>query len=54
MSLASATQTVEVTEHPTLIQNENANLATTISTLQLENLPAPGNDMTAYASPRPV
>ncbi len=42
-----------MTEAAPLLQNDNANLATTYNTLQLENLPAPGNDMTAYAFSAP-
>ena len=46
-------EVVQVTESVPLLQNENANLATTYNTQQLENLPAPGNDMTAYAFSAP-
>ncbi len=41
--------TVEVSAATPLLQSDNANLATSFNTQQLENLPAPGNDMTAYA-----
>ena len=41
--------TVEVSSAAPLLQSDNANLATSFNTQQLENLPAPGNDMTAYA-----
>ena len=53
LGLQQQTQTVNVTEAAPLLQNENANLATTYNTLQLENLPAPGNDMTSYAFTTP-
>src|SRR5579864_50899 len=53
LGLQQQTQSVNVTEAAPLLQNENANLATTYNTLQLENLPAPGNDMTAYAFATP-
>ncbi len=53
LGLQQQTQTVNVTEAAPLLQSENANLATTFNTLQLENLPAPGNDMTAYAFTTP-
>src|SRR5579863_9444139 len=53
LGLQKQSQTVEVSEQAPLLQNENANLATTYNTLQLENLPAPGNDMTAYAFTTP-
>ncbi|MBZ5622864.1 MAG: carboxypeptidase regulatory-like domain-containing protein [Acidobacteriia bacterium] len=49
LTLSSASTTVEVSEAATLAQTDNANLATTFDTQQLTNLPAPGNDMTAYA-----
>ena len=49
-----ASQTiVQVTESVPLVQSDNANLATTFTSHQLENLPAPGNDMTAYAFTAP-
>ncbi len=44
---------VQVTETVPLVQSDNANLATGFNTQQLENLPAPGNDMTAYAFTAP-
>jgi hypothetical protein len=53
LSLQSQTQTVEVNEVPPLIQADNANLATTYNSQLLENLPAPGMDMTAYAQTAP-
>jgi len=36
-----------------MIQSENANMATTFNAAQLEDLPDPGNDMTAYALTAP-
>lgn len=53
MSLQEQTQSVSVNDDIPLLNNENANLATTFNQLQLENLPAPGNDMTAYAYTAP-
>jgi hypothetical protein len=53
LSLSSASTTVEVSEAATLTQTDNANLATTYDAQQLANLPAPGNDMTAYAFTAP-
>ncbi|HEY1945438.1 MAG TPA: TonB-dependent receptor [Bryobacteraceae bacterium] len=44
---------VTVTDTVPLINSENGNLATTFDQHQLENLPAPGNDMTAYAFTAP-
>ncbi len=49
----SSQQIVEVTEAAPLMQSENANLATSFDSHQLDNLPAPGNDMTAYAFTAP-
>lgn len=46
-------QVVEVTETAPLMQSDNANLTTTFDTKQLDNIPAPGNDMTAYAFTAP-
>ncbi|MBV9678015.1 MAG: TonB-dependent receptor, partial [Acidobacteriaceae bacterium] len=40
---------VNVSEQAPLLQSDTANLATTFDSTQLQNLPAPGNDMTAYA-----
>ena len=53
LGIQGQAQVVNVTEQATLTQSDNANLATTYNTLQLENLPAPGNDMTAYAFTAP-
>ncbi|HSU57857.1 MAG TPA: TonB-dependent receptor [Bryobacteraceae bacterium] len=49
----SSKTVVQVTETVPLVQSDNANLATTFNANQLENLPAPGNDMTAYAFTAP-
>ena len=53
LGLQKQTSVVEVTEHAPLTQTENANLSTTFDATQLANLPAPGNDMTAYAFTAP-
>lgn len=53
LGIQGQAQVVNVTEQAPLAQTDNANLATTYNTLQLENLPAPGNDMTAYAFTAP-
>ncbi|HZQ52469.1 MAG TPA: TonB-dependent receptor [Bryobacteraceae bacterium] len=50
---AGSTQVVQVTEAAPLVQNENGNIATAYNPRELENLPAPGNDMTAYAFTAP-
>jgi hypothetical protein len=44
---------VDVTEQAGLVQSDNANLSTSYNATQLQNLPAPGNDMTAYAFSTP-
>lgn len=53
MQPESSKTIVTVSEAAPLLQNENGNLATSYNTLQIENLPAPGNDMTAYAFTAP-
>jgi hypothetical protein len=53
LSLQAQAQVVSVTEAVGLVQTDNANLATTYNSSLLENLPAPGNDMTAYAQTAP-
>jgi len=53
LSLSTASTTVEVSEAATLAQTDNANLATTFDSTQLQNLPAPGNDITSYAFTAP-
>ena len=53
LSLQTQVQAVEVNDVPPLIQPDNANLATTFNKHQLENLPAPGMDLTAYAQTVP-
>ncbi len=49
----STTTVLTVTEAAPLLNVENGNLATSFNAHQLENLPAPGNDMTAYAYTTP-
>ena len=46
-------EVIEVTATAGLMQTDNANMATSFNESQLENLPAPGNDMTAYAFTAP-
>ena len=53
LGIQKQSQTVTVNEQAALTQTDNANMATTFNSLQLENLPAPGNDMTAYAFTAP-
>ncbi len=53
LGLARQSSAVVVEAQPELTQTENANMATTIDSNELANLPAPGNDMTAYAFTAP-
>src|ERR1035437_4564944 len=53
LGIAQQNQTVTVEEQASMMQTDNANMATTFDTKMLENLPAPGNDMTAYALTAP-
>ena len=48
LGLQQQTQTVNVVDVAPLLQNDNANATTNFSTLQLQSLPAPGNDITTY------
>jgi hypothetical protein len=53
LELGATSEVVEVTGAPPLIDAENANLVTTYSTTQLQQLPIPGGDVTAYAYSAP-
>jgi Carboxypeptidase regulatory-like domain len=53
LDLGASSEVVEVTGAPPLIETENANLATTYSTNQLQQLPIPGGDITSYAYSAP-
>jgi len=53
LELGASSETVEVNGAPPLIEVENANLATTYSTNQLQELPIPGGDITSYAYSAP-
>ncbi|HXY07285.1 MAG TPA: TonB-dependent receptor [Terriglobales bacterium] len=53
LEVGQTSQTVEVTAAVPLIETENANLQTTYSETQVENLPNGGNDVTAYAYTTP-
>jgi len=53
LGIAKQTEVVTVEGQVSMMQTDNANLATTFDTSQLMNLPAPGNDMTAYALTAP-
>jgi hypothetical protein len=51
--LAAAGATVTVTEEAPLIQTSNGNSATTFSSLQVSQIPSPGNDLTTIAQLAP-
>src|SRR5271157_3095695 len=53
LGIAKQTEVVTVEGEVSMMQTDNANMATTFDTSQLMNLPAPGNDMTAYAFTAP-
>jgi hypothetical protein len=53
LGIAQQSETVTVEEQVSMMQTDNANMATTFDSSQLANLPAPGNDMTAYAFTAP-
>src|SRR5215472_6066138 len=53
LELGATSEVVEVTVAQPLIESENANLATTYSTNQIQQLPAPGGDITSYAYSAP-
>ncbi|HUO28003.1 MAG TPA: carboxypeptidase regulatory-like domain-containing protein [Bryobacteraceae bacterium] len=53
LTLASETQTVEVTEHAPGVQTTNADTTTNFSANQILNMPNPGGDMTYIAQTAP-
>jgi hypothetical protein len=53
LKVGASQEVVQVNENVPLLQSENANLTTTFNRQQLENIPAPGNDITAYAFSTP-
>ncbi|MGH7744397.1 MAG: carboxypeptidase regulatory-like domain-containing protein, partial [Candidatus Dormibacteria bacterium] len=53
LAVGAATQTVTVTEAAPLVQTENGNLATTLNSLQIQNVPNPGNDLSYIAQTAP-
>lgn len=46
-------EVIEVTAGASIVQTENANLSTTFTTKQMEELPLPGGDMTSIAFTAP-
>ena len=53
LQVGQTSETVEVSSAAPLIQTENANLQTTMSAHQIDNLPNSGNDLTAIAQVAP-
>ena len=53
LSVGNASETVEVTGTAPLLQTEDANISTTFTATQIENLPNPGGDITSYAQTAP-
>jgi hypothetical protein len=53
MSLGKSSQTVTVTEAEPLLNTENADVSTTFSEKQVQNIPNPGNDLTYVAQTAP-
>ncbi|MDQ2944901.1 MAG: carboxypeptidase regulatory-like domain-containing protein [Acidobacteriota bacterium] len=53
VAVASATQSVEVSEGAAVVQTENADISTTFTAMQIAELPNPGNDTTYIALTAP-
>jgi outer membrane receptor protein involved in Fe transport len=53
LEVGTQAQTIEVTAESPLLHTENANNATTISTVVLDNMPSPGQDITNYVLQAP-
>jgi hypothetical protein len=53
LAVGASTTTVTVTEAAPLLQTENGNVATTLSNLQIQNVPNPGNDLSYIAQTAP-
>ncbi|HKR84438.1 MAG TPA: carboxypeptidase-like regulatory domain-containing protein, partial [Terriglobales bacterium] len=53
LSLSGATQTVEVMAETPLLHTDNANIATTYTSRDVELIPSPGQDITNYAFTAP-
>jgi hypothetical protein len=53
LQVAGASQTVDVVEGASLVQTENADVATNFNTEMIENLPNPGGDITYIAQTAP-
>lgn len=53
LEVGEATQTVEISAEAPLIDKENGNLGATVSEVQAQNIPNPGNDLTYTAQITP-
>ncbi len=53
LMVAGATQVVNVEEGASVVQTQNADVATNYDTQMIENLPNPGNDLTYFAQTAP-
>src|ERR1700722_19595954 len=53
LTVAGATQTVDVVEGATAVQTQNADVSTNYNTQMIENLPNPGGDITYFAQTAP-
>ena len=53
LALGTSTQSVEVTEGAAAVQTENGDITTTFTTIQVAELPNPGNDVTYIALTAP-
>src|SRR5579862_1081141 len=53
LEVGTVSQAVDVTAEAPLLQNENANVASTLSPVQLANIPIGGGDMVAYVYSAP-
>jgi len=51
--VGNTSETVEVTGSAPLLQTEDANISTTFNTAQIQEIPAPGGDITTYAQSAP-
>jgi outer membrane receptor protein involved in Fe transport len=53
LSVTQQTDIVEVSVQEPLLQTENANVSTNLNSLQVQNLPVPGNDITSFTYTAP-
>jgi hypothetical protein len=53
LSIGQNSQTIEVTEAAPLLHTETADISTTFSQMEVQNLPNPGNDLTFVAQTAP-